>query len=848
MIKISELKVENLASGCVTDKPDPSVSFALESDRNNEAMKNAVIKIGDWVVVTDKQQNIRYGGAPLNPFTKYNVFVKAETENGEIAEASTQFETGRLSTPWAGEFITDASYAFGENVSPAPMTFKKVFAVGKAVKRAFVNSTAMGIYYLFLNGKRVGNDYFAPGFTSYKHTLQYQTYDVTELLVQNNTLYAVVGAGWAVGRFTYRSKTRISADRQALCLELRIEYADGTSETIKTDSSWQVTTEGKYKFGDFYDGEIYDARVEPEKTFRQASVTALRVRPKIVAQYGLPVVRHEVLKPVGFFRAESGEYIYDFGQNFAGVISAKIKGKSGDRIVFRHAEVLSDGELFVKSLRTAKATAEYICSGAKEEEYSPILTYMGFRYVGVRGIEAQNLELSAYVLHSDLEETGTFECSNDELNRLQRAIRWGGKSNFVDIPTDCPQRDERQGWTGDISVFAPTACYNFDMSRFLDKWLLDVNAEQGRWGGIPMVVPRHGDAWPPLATACWGDSCITVPWALYLARGDEELLRRQYPVMKKFLKAVKHWAGFLSVGKTKRRIWKFPFQFGDWCAPYGTSKEWMGKGKWVATAYWANSCAIAAKAAEILGKPKDAAHYKKLRREVCNAYRKEFTDGKGRLLEEFQTGYVLPIYFDMFSEREKDFAAGQLDKLVKAADHHLDTGFTGTPYLLFALSDNGYLDEAYRVLLQDTCPSWLYEIKAGGTTLWERWDALRPDGTVNLGNGSEGGDGWAGGMVSFNHYAYGAVGDWMYRRIAGIEPLAGGYKKFIIAPKPGGGLRYAKASLKTPYGQIVSQWNIGQGEFRLNIEVPVSAECTVLLPDGSKIKASSGKHAFSCKM
>jgi alpha-L-rhamnosidase len=473
---------------------------------------------------------------------------------------------------------------------------------------------------------------------------------------------------------------------------------------------------------------------------------------------------------------------------------------------------------------------------------------MGFRYVGVKGVDPKDIELEAFVLHSDFEEIGSFECSNELINKLNSNIRWGGKSNFVDIPTDCPQRDERQGWTGDIAVFASTACYNFDMSRFLDKWLVDVKSEQGFGGGIPMVVPRAGDNWPPLANSCWGDSCILVPWAEYLARGDIQFLSRQYDTMKKFLKAAKRWSAFLSFTPNSRYIWRFPFHFGDWCAPGETTKQWLKKGKWVGTAYFANSCAIVAQIAELLGKKEDAEYYRNLRDKIIKAYRKVFTDGKGTLKNEFQTAYVLPLHFNMVEGDERKVMTKNLDRLIKEAGNHLTTGFTGTPYLLFALSDNGYTDVAYDLLLQDTCPSWLYEVKAGGTTIWERWDALRPDGTVNLGEVKEGKseEESSGGMVSFNHYANGAVGDWLYKRIAGIEPTSGGYKTFKIEPIIGGELTWAKGSVRTPYGLVLSEWNLENKKFSICIEVPVSTSCTLVLPNGEKHILMSGRYSYRC--
>ena len=693
------------------------------------------------------------------------------------------------------------------------------------------------------NGEKVGNDYFAPGYTSYKKNLQYQLYDVTDYLKNKNELVAVVGGGWAVGRFTYNSLTRITSPRQALLLELFIEYENGTIEKIISDSSWSVTEEGNYQFADFYDGEIYDATIDLKKiSWKRASKFKPPISPRIKAQYGCSVSAHETMLPREIFQGKNGEMIYDFGQNFAGVVSIEIEGKKGQEINIRHAESIYEGDICVNSMRTAKAAAVYICKDGKQI-YSPKLTYMGFRYIGISGIDPDNIHVSAIVLHSDFEEIGEFKCSNEMLNRLQSNIRWSGKSNFVDIPTDCPQRDERLGWTGDISVFASTACYNFDLSRFFQKWLLDVRAEQTKRGGIPFAIPKAGNLGPSVPTACWGDCCILVPWAEYQARGDISLLESCYPMMKKYLHSVKAWAELFSVKKDQRRIWKLLFQFGDWNAPGKNPKECMARGPWVATAYFAHTTDIMSKIAILLGKKKDSQKFAKLRNEICRAYRNVFTDGNGKLEEEFQTGYVLPLHFGMVKGEEAKRMADNLAKLVEKNDFHLSTGFTGTPYLLFALADNGHVDTAFRVLYQDTCPSWLYEIKNGGTTFWEEWGIV-PEGTEN----ENGKHCISNSGVSFNHYAYGAVGDFIYRRVLGLEPTEAGYSRFQVKPLLESGLSYAVGSIKTVYGTIRVKWKIEESQFIIKVQVPVSTECEVVMPSGTKKRLVSGQYILDEKL
>nr|MCR4743759.1 glycoside hydrolase family 78 protein [Lachnospiraceae bacterium] len=801
---------------------------------------------------TKEQIRIKYDGNPLKSCQIYPVKIKVTDNYGEIAEAETYFETGKLSDKWLGEFITDGDFHFTEKkTSPVPMTFKKRIKCAKKIKKARIYSTALGIYFMTLNGKRVGEDYFTPGLTSYRHTLQYETYDITEMLSADNELLSIVGGGWAVGAFTFGWKNRITAPRQAFKAEIHIEYEDGSKEIIPTDESWEVSEEGRYRYGDFYNGEIYDARINYEKIeWKKASFEKVKIKPELIADYGSAVRAHEILKPVKSFKARSGMTIYDFGQNFAGVINARINGKAGQEIVFKHTEILMDSELYTEPLRDAKAEARYICVDGNQE-YSPMLTYMGFRYLGVSGIAEKDIELEAFVLYSDIKSTGSFKCSDERINRLQQNIRYSAKSNFMDIPTDCPQRDERMGWTGDIALFAPTACYNFEVNRFLRKWLKDVKSEQRPGGGINVVIPEQGFNYPPAVVAFWGDCCILVPWAMYMAYGDKDILREMYPVMKKYLGAIKFWAGFACLGRTNRHTWRWFHQYGDWVAPNVKMWACMNRGLWTATADWSNSCSIVSQIAEILGENEDAAYYKDLKSEIDRAYRKRFLCDDGHMKQqihpfsrhglgkkgEFQTGYVLPLAFNMLDAEMKEKVLDQLVRMVKEADYHIQTGFPGTPFILFALADNGKADEAYKMLMNDSCPSWLYEVKAGGTTIWERWDALREDGTCNTGN-----DDGTNGMTSFNHYASGSVGNFFYKRIAGIEPIKAGYKKFLIKPLPGGGLTYAEGKLESPYGLIQSEWHIENGKFRINISVPVGTECELILPSGMKKTFGSGNY------
>ncbi len=848
MLNIRKFTVEHLKTGCVTDNKNPSFAFAVDSDRKGAEIKTAYLRVNGWETDAGEQTGILYKGPALEPFTDYEATISVTDDAGEKAGAALTFQTGRMDVPWQARWISDPGYTFSEKgVSPRPMVFRKGLKIDKPVRQAVIYATALGIYELEIDGEKVGSQYFAPGFTSYPSHLQYQTYDVTGMVKADSVITATVAGGWAVGSFVFTRKNRYAADRQALLMELRLVYEDGDTQVIGTDESWQVTLDGPVRMADLYDGETFDATVSLDNAaWHHAACETLRVHPVIEAQYGLPVVAHEALRPVSVTPL-GGETVYDLGQNFAGVVRLKINGTAGKKITVRHAEILNpDGTPNTAFLRSAKATATYICKDG-EQVYSPRFTYMGFRYVSVSGIAPEDVEVCALPLYSDISEAGGFTCSDPLLDRLQENIKWGARSNFVEIPTDCPQRDERMGWTGDIAVFGPTACFNFDMARFLDKWLADMRSEQNKGGGIPNTVPVHLYGFPAtmprMAIDWWGDACVLVPWALYQATGEIRFLSSNYDMMKKYVKACRFWAGF-GFGK-QRYIWDTPatLHFGDWVAPdVPRMQQWQARAKWTATASLRNTSGLTARIARILGHDDDADRYEKLSQRVAEAYCDVFTDGNGKLNNEFQTGYVLPLYFHMFKGDAQKKAAENLAELVKKNDYCIGTGFPGTPYILFALADNGQQDAAYRMLMNTKCPSWLYEVKVGATTIWERWDGLDESGQCPIG------DDGTDTMISYNHYASGAVGDFLYRRVAGLEPIQPGYKKFRVKPIPGGGLTSAKAWTETPYGRAGAAWTIRDGQMTVTVDVPVGASCEVILPDGASRNCSSGQHQFICAM
>lgn len=849
MLKISRFTIEGRDNGCITDECHPHFSYALESDAKNVKIQAASLRIGDWIGDAKEQIRIPYDGPALPPYSEFDAELNVTLDNGESANAALHFETGRQDSPWEGQWISDPDYHFTEkHVSPKPMIFQRRITPRAAVKRARIYATALGIYDIYLDKERVGNRFFAPGFTSYRTNLMYQTYDVTKMLTggQGTVLSVIVAGGWAVGSFVFTRVNRQAADRQALLLEVRIDYEDGTHEVIGSDPSFEVSEDGPVRMADLYDGETFEAGREPGD-YHPAAVEKLRVHPGIVADSGDPVTTHERFDPVSVTDGPEESLIFDFGQNFAGVVELGIRGAAqGQEICVRHAEILNrDGSLNTSFLRSAKATIIYLCREG-DQTFLPTLTYMGFRYIEVKvnGMSRDEIREKIHpvgvALYSDLHRTGDFSCSNELINRLQQNIVWSTKSNFVDIPTDCPQRDERMGWTGDINVFSPTAAFNYDCDRFLSKWLRDVKAEQLPTGGIPNTVPVNGYQFPAtMPKMCidwWGDACVNVPWQLYLSGGNRQILEEMYPVMTKYVKACSRWAKLFSFGR-HRYIWNTPatLHFGDWVAPdVPKMQQWQQRAKWTATASIYVTASITAKAAGVLGKAEDEKFFQNLAEQTADAYGSILMDGHGKLSEEFQTGYVLPLHFGMLRGEAKQNALDHLVALIEKNDYCIGTGFPGTPYILFALADNGRADVAMKMLLNTKCPSWLYEVASGGTTIWERWDGLDENGECPIG------DDGTGLMISYNHYASGAIGDFLYRRLAGLEKTAPAFQSFRIKPLITGDITGARARLETPYGVAESDWKIDGGQFTLHFTVPVGTTCEVVLPSGRSRVYGSG--------
>ena len=747
------------------------------------------------------------------------------------------------------------------------LLFRRTVSVPLGIRKAVIRASALGCYDLYLNGQRVDERYFAPGYTQYTRRVQYQTWDVTDRMAAGEiTLEAEVSGGWYAGRLGLVLDGNRYGVKRAFLLEMELEDGDGKTTRVTTDESWLAAASAARTRASLFDGEVYDARKEgtepdwePVRLLAGANETN-SVRgvvpfpeenwqciPELTEDLGAPVTAHETIIP-RIIRQTETVTIFDAGRNLAGIVCIRdLEASGGETLTIRHGEVLDGGEVYTGNLRTAKAELIYTCKSGRQS-WAPRFTYMGFRYFSVsadRPLQIDGGTFRVRELYSDMPVIGDFACSDELLNQLQRNIRTSQKANFVDIPTDCPQRDERCGWTGDITTFSSTAAYNMDCSRFLRRWLRDVNIlqEDNGKGFAPYIIPDNsmgrkpgGEFWSGLehtsVDAVWGDAAVVLPWNLYWSTGDRTVLEDHYEGMKSQVEYVRN---LLEDNEPElRMIFKKGIQLGDWLAPGEDIPHNMQKAEWTSTAYWAQSVKLVSRAAGILGREEDAAAYRKLFEAIRAAFRRRFMRD-GHIVNGFQSIYALAICFGLLDEKETKLAANDLVADIRARGNHLATGFVGTPYLLFALSDTGHADTAWDLLLQDTYPSWLYPVKVGATSIWERWDSLKADGTINT----------AGDMVSFNHYSYGAVGDFLYRRVCGLEALEAGYRRFRVAPQPGR-LTWAETRHVSPFGEIAVHWELKHEVFKMNITVPEGTTAEAVLPDGRTRTFGCGQYQLSC--
>ncbi|HLM17997.1 MAG TPA: family 78 glycoside hydrolase catalytic domain, partial [Acidimicrobiia bacterium] len=674
----------------------------------------------------------------------------------------------------------------------------------------------LGVYEIELNGQRIGDHVLAPGWTSYHHQLRYDTFDVTDAIqAGENVIGAVLGDGWYRGALVDNLRRNRYGDRLAVLCQLEITHADGTVTVVVSDHGWRAAT-GPLMSSGLYEGETYDARAEltgwsttgfDDSTWKPVTTVAHDLTT-VTAPSGPPIRVTERITPVEIVTSPSGRTLVDFGQNLVGVIELTVDGPTGTEITLRHAEVLQDGELCVEPLRNALATDRYTLRGGGPETWRPRFTFHGFRFAEVTGwpgdLAAEDLR--AVVVHTDLRRTGTFECSDADVSRLHENVVWGMRGNFVGLPTDCPQRDERLGWTGDIAVFAPTATFLYDCAGLLESWLRDLAAEQHDDGTVPWVIPDSLD-WL-LPAAVWGDAAVTVPTTFYERFGDRAVLDRQYDSMRAWVDRELELAG-------DDRLWTGGFQFADWLDPTGADGDAFDQRTdpdLLATAAMIHSLDLLARAAELLGRSDDHQRYARIAREARAAFVGEYVTPSGRLASDAQTAYSLAIAYALLdSAPQRAHAGDRLRALVLKSQLHIATGFVGTPLICDALTGTGHVDAAYGLLTQENCPSWLYPVLHGATTIWERWDAILPNGRVNEAGIS---------MISFNHYAFGAVADWMHRVVGGLSPAAPGWRELRIAPQPGGGLTSAASHLDTPYGRASSSWELAGGTVTVRAVVP----------------------------
>ena len=783
--------------------------------------------------ITTQSVWVSYKGKPLESRQKVYWQIKYWNQVNEESSWSeiNYFELGLLkNSDWQAQWIsldTKKEKVIGsqDNVIHRPQYLRKGFELSGDVASARLYITAKGVFDVSINGQDVSNDVMPPGYTPYKKRIETITYDVSDLIESGqNTIGVEVASGWHSGRLGWMKSFWNDTETPKILCQLELTMKDGSKEMIVSDDTWKGTTNGPIRLSEIYDGETYDANLEMQgwatNNFSDKEWSAVNVFP-VTNDIRLEPKRHTTVKSKIELKAKEvvekdGSLIFDFRQNMVGVPLIKVPMKKGETLKIRFAEKLSpDGSFYTENYRTALSTNYYTASKDGVVEWMPKFTFHGFQYVELSGFDNSKTPTTDWVTglvqYSDFEENGTFTSSHDKLNQLQSNIIWGLRGNFFDIPTDCPQRDERMGWTGDAQVFGPTSMFNADVYKFWASWMQSVRESQYDDGGIPWVVPDV--LYNNKVSAGWGDVCTIIPWKIYFRTGDKKILEENFDMMK-------DWVAYHEA-TTKNYISSMGF-FADWLQPLpengdnkgDTSKSLIG------TAFFAHSADLTARTAKVLGDTAAYEKYNTLYKTVANAFEKEFFDnGKVKDVSETQTSYLLALAFGLLSEENKPNAKKHLLRKIVEADNHLRTGFLGTPLLSQVLDETGEIDLMYKLLFNETYPSWFYSINQGATTIWERWNSYSKQEGFNPEN-----------MNSLNHYAYGAIGEWMYERIAGIAPIEAGYKTISIAPQIRQPLTSASASLNSPYGKVSSSWEVIRGTFSLKITVPPNTTAKVMVP------------------
>ncbi|KRE75081.1 alpha-L-rhamnosidase [Paenibacillus sp. Soil750] len=864
-IRISALLCEYQVNPIGLDTAQPRFTWQLEADTNATVQSAYQIQVSMYPsdfepaslvwdtarIASDQSVLVAYAGLELQPRTRYYCRVKVWNQSGLASPWSeiAYWEMGQLQvSDWQAAWITPDPSHIDPDAEEA-YYLRKTFQVNGQIRKATIYATSHGVYELELDGTRVGDWELTPGWTSYKHRLQVQSYDVTSSLIsgKQHTIGAALANGWFKGNLAWKHQRNVFGSVRALLMQMHIVYEDGTEEIIVSDSSWRASL-GPVRMSELYHGEIYDAGLElsgwslPSYDDQDwvPSVELDYGKETLVMQENEPSRVTELLQPVAVIETPSGETVLDFGQNMVGKVQMQLNLPVGTRIELLHAEVLdAQGNFYIGNLRSAKQSVTYVCSGKGEESYAPHFSFQGFRYVKVVGwpqdVVFDAACFTGQVIHTDMVAKGTFECSHALLNQLQRNIVWGQRGNFLDVPTDCPQRDERLGWTGDAQVFIRTAAFNYDVALFFSKWLRDLKADQREDGGVPFVIP-HVLFEKDHSSAAWGDAAVICPWTLYQVYGDQRVLEEQYDSMK-------GWINYIRQQGENEYLWQTGFHFGDWLGLDAKEGSYVGATPkdLIATCFYAYSTSLFVKTAEVLGREADVVEYTALYENIVEAFTAEFVTPSGRLAGHTQTAHVLPLMFGLVQGSTRERLAATLAQYVKEQNYHLTTGFVGTPYLCHVLTENGYHDVAVKLVMQEDYPSWLYTIHKGATTIWEHWDGIKPDGTF-----------WSDDMNSYNHYAYGAIGDWLYRKVAGLDSddRQPGYKRMSFRPRTDSGLTYAKASLITNYGEVRSEWSVEEsGDIRYTFQLPPNTSGEVILAgstlsevtcDGQKLESISG--------
>lgn len=750
---------------------------------------------------------------------------------------------------WRGRFISAEPES--DSAQSCGTLLRQTFTPRKPLQAAWLICTAHGLYHAFINGHRVTQDELCPGWTSYNKRLLYQTYDVTPLLRPGeNAIGVMLGAGWYKGLMGYMHTRNNYGTRTAFGGQLILRYTDGTEEWIITGESWRGS-KSPVLFSEIYDGEVYDARLEQPgwncpgfDDTEWRPVEAVGRDPSTLFPQEHPPVREiSRLAPAALLTTPQGDRVLDFGQNLTGWCETVLENTHpGDVLELQFFETLdAAGNVYTENLRAAKQTLRYICRGGAREVYRPWFSFQGFQYAKIVSFPGapKPENFTACVVHSALEETGTFRCSNPLLNQLWHNILWGMKGNFVDVPTDCPQRDERLGWTGDIAAFCRTAGFLMDIDAFCRKWLADLAADQDAGGAVSHVVPdiltgHSEDTWVPGSNyqgggSGWGDAAVVLPWTLYLTYGDKDVIRQQMPSMLSWLRFLEeHSEGCL---------FRIGNQFGDWLALDAHPGSYKGgtPDEYTSAAWYCRSAALVSKMLRVIDRTEEANAYAQKAAALKADFQSRFFPDGGALTVQTQTAHVLALAFDLVPEALREKTVQGLKALLDQSGGHLTTGFMGTPHLARVLSDNGCLDEAYELLLKEDFPSWLYQVKCGATTVWENWDGKRPDGTM-----------WSADMNSFNHYAYGSIGEWLVRTAAGLEidEERPGYEHFYIKPQSGGGLTWVEVEYKSVRGPIAIRWKLENDVITLTAEIPVNTSADFVL-DQAKTILDNGGLAFS---